>query len=557
MNKPRVLIIGAGGIVGQHMRLHQPRDVEAVYTRTYPYAFYRRLRLRDEADLLVLDGLEMAGEKPDVIVNLAGENRPDIVEQDPAQYTFVNIELPGLLGEWCDKHGSHLIHASTQGVYDGSEPPYPPIPPGILLSSPVNAYGRQKLTAERRLADRCRNWTIARLTFVLGVRPLRNVGRANPFETMMQQLITSEPQRQVNDRWFSPLFAGDAAKILWNLARRGLDKPELPSVFNVGVPARVSRYDLAQSAAVWGSGAHPTPPLVPVSHDAFSGLAQRPVDTHYAKGSLFLTNVDLGISEAVKEYFSMSDDRAVELAMFFGCGFEAAQARLGLGFGPNHTAVAGDWRASNPGTDDEILSWYKLTSAYCWELSAYHADPGFNYSGMCRGITEHLKAHEKHRVLCLGDGIGDMTLALAEAGLDAVYHDLQGSRTQEFAFFRFVRRNAKVKVLCTSTFEPPRLDEQMEPFEAIIAHDFFEHVINVEDWARAVFDMLRPGGLFLAQNAFAIGDPDHGGSIPMHLARNNKYADDDGSGRAGWDTLLDEIGFERTGEGNWRRKPCA
>ena len=56
--------------------------------------------------------------------------------------------------------------------------------------------------------------------------------------------------------------------------------------------------------------------------------------------------------------------------------------------------------------------------------------------------------------------------------------------------------------------------------------------------------MLRPGGGFLAQNAFAIGDEEHGNSIPMHLAINNKYADE-------WSSLMLEIGFSSDPSGWW------
>lgn len=546
MNQTRVLVIGAGGIVGQHMRLHQPPKVHAIYTRREGGFFYTPLNIRDVPDILTA----LNGMQPDVVVNLAGENRPDVVEKDPAAHKFLNVYLPAIIGEWCDEHDGFLIQGSTQGVYGGNDAPYFARDPVLFTEQPANEYGRQKLEGERILADRCHNWNIARLTFVLGTRPLK-IGRANPFEAMLKQLSTSESQHQVCDRWFSPCFASDAARVLWSIVETHATR----RVYNVGTPVRVSRYDLAKMLNVWGTSAtYPTPQIHPVSHQAFPGLAPRPMDTSYTAGSLHYTELDPGIAEGIKEHNAMDEDRATELALFLGCGIDRAQQRLGAGFGYNHVAVAEDWRRADPKTEDEILAWYRDTTAYCWELSAYHADPGFNYSGMCRGIGEHLANAGVRRPLILGDGIGDMTISMIEHGMDPVYHDLAMSQTANFAGFRFRRRGVTPVMLLTDTFRPPRAVIQVD---AVIAHDFFEHIPNVEEWVRAVYDILLPGGLFLAQNAFGIGDAEHGNSIPMHLSVNNKYADADETGAAGWDTLLAKVGFERCdSQSNWRRKPA-
>ena len=174
---------------------------------------------------------------------------------------------------------------------------------------------------------------------------------------------------------------------------------------------------------------------------------------------------------------------------------------------------------------------------YIWELSAYHLDPGFNYSGMCDGIAIGLFHSDKKDVLSLGDGIGTLSIRIAKEGLKATYHDLEGSKTAQFAQFRFRRgetyRNYDIETLFTNNFEP-KLGTNC--FDAVVALDFLEHVINVEDWARAVHTCLRSSGVFIAQNAFAIGDIEHGNSIPMHLAVNNKFETE-------WHPLLESIGF--------------
>lgn len=234
--------------------------------------------------------------------------------------------------------------------------------------------------------------------------------------------------------------------------------------------------------------------------------------------------------------------RANEISEFLNIKYQYVLDRLTQGFVYNHQLVAQDWFMSNPETDEQILDWYRKTDAYIYELTAYHLDIGFNYSGMCKGIVDHLRNVSAHKVLLLGDGVGDLTLECMEYGLDAYYHDLAGSKTAAFAAFRF--RNNVIPMLLMSTGWAPLWS--VVQFDAVIALDFFEHMTDVPGWVKSCYDILAPGGWFLAQNAFAIGDLEHGGSIPMHLTRNNIYERD-------WDPLLDRIGFLPP-DGGWRRK---
>jgi SAM-dependent methyltransferase len=267
--------------------------------------------------------------------------------------------------------------------------------------------------------------------------------------------------------------------------------------------------------------------------------------------------------------------RAHEIAAFLGIPVADAIERLSKGFGYQHQRVNDDFRRCNPVTDEELLNWYRTTEEYIWELSAYHLDPGFNYSGMCAGIAERLKNQGSKRVLCLGDGIGDLTLILRKAGFDAVYHDLAGSRTAEFAEFhnRSLPPEPYFLALESYTGKPDDLSPELcyccasDPrddysscdhmtFDAVVSLDFMEHVDPVSDWCRAVYDCLRPGGLFMSQNAFDCGSgPD--GAIPCHLKINDKYAHatSETDGRALWDKLLiDDIGFVQESS-NWYRRP--
>lgn len=236
------------------------------------------------------------------------------------------------------------------------------------------------------------------------------------------------------------------------------------------------------------------------------------------------------------------------IAEFFSIAPTTAQAKLAQGFHAMHAKVAEDFRRAAPKTDAELLEWYRQTEAYIWELTAYHGDAGFNYSGMCRGIAEHLERLDKPRVLCLGDGVGDLTLTLWHHGLQPTYHDLQGSKTAEFAMFKLTRLidgpgRDTLRFHMTQDWEPTF---PANAYDAVVALDFFEHLVDVEGWARAVFACLVSGGQALWQNAFAIGDDEHEGSIPMHLSKNNRFVTD-------WEPLLRTIGFVKEPSGWWSK----
>lgn len=234
------------------------------------------------------------------------------------------------------------------------------------------------------------------------------------------------------------------------------------------------------------------------------------------------------------------EDRAREIATFLGKPYDLCLSTLRKGFGYLHGQVAEDWRKANPQTDAEILEWYRTTQSYIFELSSYHLDPGYNYSGMLSGISEALRAKGVRSVLCLGDGIGDLTLKLCEDGFDARYHDLEGSRTAAFAESRLI--GYQLRPAGWSMID----DATLSHVDAVVSLDFLEHVADVPYYVRTIYDVIRPGGWFMAQNAFGIGSGDNG-SIPMHLERNDRFEKD-------WDPLLKEIGFVQASS-NWYQKP--
>lgn len=512
----KVLVLGSSGIIGQHMRLCVPEGIAPIWHRRATDPAHIGCDFNDPG---AIEGL-MRLLRADTVINLAGECNVDHVQKDPVRYEYINARFPGWLSRLCGGIGARLIHVSTQAVFDGQNPPYGP----TSQLGAVNEYGRQKILAEREVEG-----LILRPTFVLGVRPMKHVGRQNPVEQML-----AGTTRQVNDRWFSPSFASDVARGIW----AALQYQPGAGIVHLGLPIRTSRWGISQAL---GASA------VQVQHSNFPGIAERPADTHYEPASAgHFQNWHDGLANLRRDWASRQTGDTLylarQLAIFLGITEAAAVAKLRLGFGRLHQEVAADFRRENPKTDWELLDWYMRTESYIWELTAYHADPAWNYKGMCEGVCARLKASGARRVLCLGDGIGDLTLALRRAGIDAVYHDLAGSKTARFAAFRYWAETGEVLPQSLTSGWVPEIGGG---YDCVASFDFLEHVTDVPAWSRAIREALVPGGLFFVQNAFNCGSGKRG-SIPCHLARNDRYEKE-------WDPLMASIGMVQESS-NWYRK---
>src|SRR4051812_12455514 len=93
----KVLVIGASGIIGQHMTISVPECVDAMFMRRKGDGFlYQSLDVTADDLVQRLDSL-----MPDVIVNLAGENSPDVVERDASGHALANTCAAETLAVWC------------------------------------------------------------------------------------------------------------------------------------------------------------------------------------------------------------------------------------------------------------------------------------------------------------------------------------------------------------------------------------------------------------------------------------------------------------------------
>lgn len=148
----RVLLIGAGGMLGQAWRgLLTAHGID--HTAAELPGF----------DLLDADAVRAAVPGHTHAVNCAGWTDVDGAEADEKGATRLNGHAIGPLAEACRDAGAHLVHYSTDYVFAGdATEPYPTDAP----RAPISAYGRSKAVGEELLEASDASWTLIRTSWL-------------------------------------------------------------------------------------------------------------------------------------------------------------------------------------------------------------------------------------------------------------------------------------------------------------------------------------------------------------------------------------------------------
>lgn len=181
-----------------------------------------RLQLNNEFDFLALgrnelditDALQvektLADIQPDIVINAAAYTAVDKAESEPGIASVINEQGAKNLARSCDKHGSALIHVSTDYVFDGrASQPYKETDE----TSPVGTYGKTKLAGEQVIASLCPRHIILRTAWVYS-----EYGQ-NFVKTMLRLANTRDELNVVEDQLGCPTYAGDIAEAILKICQ--------------------------------------------------------------------------------------------------------------------------------------------------------------------------------------------------------------------------------------------------------------------------------------------------------------------------------------------------
>ena len=219
----RALVAGAQGLVGERLvRVLRAAGHDVVGTarrtnearlspweRVPPVMRATDLTHPSEVDALVDEA------RPNVIFNAAGMTDVDACERDPDGAWRGNVEVTVNLTRAAKRVGAHLVHLSTDYVFDGREGPYPE----DAVPNPNGAYALSKHASELAARTLLPGSAVVRTAVVYGWPPSR---KQNFGAWMVTQLSRGEEVKLFSDQLITPTLAESCARMVAEIGTRGL-----------------------------------------------------------------------------------------------------------------------------------------------------------------------------------------------------------------------------------------------------------------------------------------------------------------------------------------------
>jgi dTDP-4-dehydrorhamnose reductase len=225
-----VFLFGAGSMLGWSIWRERPTDVTGfcnASTRTLPDGVTRAIDLDDEAAVRDL----FARERPRLVINCAGVCDVETCEKSPDFAWAVNVEGTRLLLHHAPPE-TRIVHCSSEHVFGGDHGPYREDSP----TAPISVYGRTRVAAEQ-LALARPGTVVVRAGLWIGPSA---TGRIGHLDWLRHRHRRGLPMTVVSDEHRSAVWAADAARRVWDIARA-----DVTGIRHVTATRAVSRPELA------------------------------------------------------------------------------------------------------------------------------------------------------------------------------------------------------------------------------------------------------------------------------------------------------------------------
>lgn len=238
----RILVTGSNGLLGQKLTalLQQDNDVFLIATARGKSAVkitrgeYHSLDISNRQE--VEDVLRWT--KPEVVINTAAMTQVDDCESQREACWKANVTAVEHLVRCCAALHIHLVHVSTDFIFDGSHGPLDE----NAVPAPVNYYGESKLAAEKVIQNSSISWAILRTVLVFGIT--NDMSRSNIVLWVKNSLEQNKTIQVVNDQWRTPTLAEDLAQGCYLAAKK-----RARGIYNISGKDFLSPYDIAVKTA--------------------------------------------------------------------------------------------------------------------------------------------------------------------------------------------------------------------------------------------------------------------------------------------------------------------
>jgi dTDP-4-dehydrorhamnose reductase len=206
----KILVTGSNGLLGQKLVQKLKADEEVTLIATARGA--NRLKNQEGYHYTSLDITQpqqvhsvMERHQPDVLINTAAMTNVDACEKEQAACDELNVKAVEYLVQACQAHGTHLVHLSTDFIFDGEEGPYKEED----NANPLSHYGKSKLKGEEIIGKSKLSYAILRTVLVYGVAEAMT--RSNIVLWAKGALEKQQKINVVDDQYRTPTLAEDLA----------------------------------------------------------------------------------------------------------------------------------------------------------------------------------------------------------------------------------------------------------------------------------------------------------------------------------------------------------
>jgi len=208
--KRRILITGSNGLLGQKLvnllSIEDEFEIIALSrgenrNQTAKNYTYYNIDITSAEEITQL----INNIKPHYIINSAAMTNVDECEREKAACDLINVEAVGTLVSCAKKNNSHLIHISTDFIFDGEHGPYKEDDE----PNPLSHYGLSKLKSEELIMRSEINYTILRTILVFGI--VDNMPGNNIVVWIKDALENKREITMVDDQYRMPTFVDDLA----------------------------------------------------------------------------------------------------------------------------------------------------------------------------------------------------------------------------------------------------------------------------------------------------------------------------------------------------------
>lgn len=228
-----ILVLGGSGLVGSR------------FTKLNKEKFNIHAPDASEVDILNKDQLLKAFEQfnPEIVINFAAFTDVQAAEKENGDKNGIcykiNVEGADNVANVSKDSGVHLIHISTEYVFDGtkSDSPYKEED----SPNPINWYGQTKYFADQFVLDSGCKSTIARISMPYSPYYEAKLDVARFF---LGELRAKNKIKVVIDQKITPTLVDDIAAALTYLAERKVE-----GVFHVSTTTQTSPFDFAMLIA--------------------------------------------------------------------------------------------------------------------------------------------------------------------------------------------------------------------------------------------------------------------------------------------------------------------